>query len=188
MSLNPEIASVSYRQSVARKLPALVRVLLFLMYAAVAVFTFLGTMWGFPMLVLSLGTLFFAWYYKGEVSVTYEYQIDGYQFVIRRLSGMRSRPRNIEFARLDLSRVIIVGDQNTSVLDEAEAQFQAADKRRRLTYYTSAHDPDKPGVLMYIRGCGPEEGYLLKVYLQPTGPLLDTLRMLCPGRVLAHGD
>lgn len=188
MSLNPEIANITYRQSVTRRAPTLVRVLLILMYFCVAVFTFLGTMWGFPMLVLALGTLFFAWYYKGEISVSYEYQIDGYRLAIRRLSGTRQRPRNVLFAEIDLRRVIVIGDQNTSALEEAEALFQAAPKKRRVTYYTSAHDPDHPGVLLYAHGVGPEEGSVVRAVLQPTGPLLDTLRMLCPGKVPAHGD
>ena len=103
MSLNPEISQISYRQSVTRKAPVLMRVLLLLMYVCVGLFTFLGTMWGFPMLVLSLGTLAFAWYYKGEISVSYEYQIDGTHLTIRRLSGP-ARSRATSSSRRSTSR------------------------------------------------------------------------------------
>lgn len=71
MALNPEIAGITYRQTVIRRIPTANRVILWLMYASVAVFTFLGTMWGTLMLIPSLGTLFFAWYYKGVISVSY---------------------------------------------------------------------------------------------------------------------
>ena len=70
MNVNPTLSEISCRQSVIRKKPTYVYVLLALLYLSVAVFTFLGTMWGFPMLVLSLGTLFFAWYLGGVASVT----------------------------------------------------------------------------------------------------------------------
>ena len=188
MSLNPEVSNITLRQSIERKRTTLSIILLFLMYVCVAIFAFLGTMWGFPMLVLTLGTLFFAWYYKGVTSVTYEYQIKGHEFIIRRIWGLRGYTKNIEFARIDLSRVLVIGDQFTDVLDEAEAMFQAAPKEKRVTYYTSAHNPNRPGLLLYARGVGAEEGYIVRVYLQPSGELLHALKMLCPGRMHANGD
>lgn len=188
MALNPEIANITYRQSVIRKIPTLNKVVLALMYVSVFIFTLLGSMWGFPMLVLSLGTLFFSWYYKGVISVTYEYQLDGFDLRIRRLSGMRSKPVNVAFAHIDLSRVIVIADQWAEEAAQGEAAFMAAEKRRRVTYYTSAQDPDKPGAVLYARGVGPEEGYIVRVYLQMTGPLLDCLRRLCPGKVFTHAD
>ena len=120
--------------------------------------------------------------------MTYEYQIDGYEFIIRRIWGLRGYTKNIEFARIDLSRVIVIGDQFTEVLEEAEALFQQAPKQRRVTYYTSAHNPNRPGILLYARGVGAEEGYIVKVYLQPSGELMHVLKMLCPGKMYANGD
>lgn len=188
MALNPEIASITYRQSVIRKLTMLQKVILVLLYACVAIFTFLGTMWGTIMLLPSLGTLFFAWYYKGVVSVTYEYQLDGYDLVIRRLSGTRSKPVNVEFAHIDLARLIVVSDQFSPELAEGEALFEAASKPRRVTYYTSAQDPDKPSCMLYAHGVGPEEGMIVRVYLQPSSQLLHCLNRLCPGKVHTHAD
>ena len=188
MTPNPEVNNITLRQSIRRERRLLSTILILLMYFCVIIFTFLGTMWGFPMLVLSLGTLFFAWYYKGITSVTYEYQIDGYEFIIRRIWGLRGYTKNIEFARIDLSRVIVIGDQFTEVLEEAEAMFQQSPKQRRVTYYTSAHNPNRPGILLYARGIGQEEGYIVKVYLQPSGELMHVLKMLCPGKMYANGD
>ena len=183
-----EAANIQFRMTVERKWTPLARVVLFLMYFCVAFFTFLGTMWGFPMLILTLGTLFYAWYYKGVTTITYDYQIDGHEFTIRRIWGLRGYTKNIEFARIDLSRVIVIGDQFTDVLEEAEALFEQAPKTRRVTYYTSAHNPNRPGILLYARGVGAEEGYIVKVYLQPSGELLHALKLLCPGKMYANGD
>ena len=130
MSLNPEVNNITLRQSIRRERRMVSIILLFLMYVCVAIFAFLGTMWGFPMLVLTLGTLFFAWYYKGVTTITYDYQIDGHEFTIRRIWGLRGYTKNIEFARIDLSRVIVIGDQFTDVLEEAEALFEQAPKTR----------------------------------------------------------
>lgn len=188
MSMNVDVSNITLRQSIRRERRLISTIIIVLLYICVAIFAFLGTMWGFPMLVLTLGTLFFAWWYKGLVSITYEYQIDGYEFVIRRLWGMRAYTKNIEFARIDLKRVIVIGDQFTDVLDEAEAMFQAAPKERRVTYYTSAHNPDRPGILLYAHGVGTEEGYIVKVYLQPSGELMQVLKMTCPGKMFANGD
>ena len=135
-----------------------------------------------------LGTLFLAWYLKGTASISYEYQLDGYDFKIRRLSGMRQKPVDVLFASLDLRRVIIIGDQDGDAIFEAEAMFQAAPKHRRVTYYTSAQNPDKPSIVLYAHGYGPEEGYIVRVYLQPSNQLLSCLRKLCPGKVHSSVD
>ena len=182
MNVNPTLSEISCRQSVIRKKPTYVYVLLALLYLSVAVFTFLGTMWGFPMLVLSLGTLFFAWYLNGVASVTYEYQLDGYTLRIMRHSGMRSRPVSVEFVVLDLTQVLVIAGQDASELSDAQRRFDAAGKRR-VTYNTSAQDPDHPSVLLYAMGAGPDSGKIVRVYLQPYPQLMSCLRRLCPGKV-----
>ena len=188
MALNPQIADITYRQTVIRKIPKANRIILVLLYVCVAVFTFLGTMWGVLMLFPSLGTLFFAWYYKGVISVSYEYQLDGYDLHIRRLSGTRTRPVNKAFAYVDLQRVIVIADQFSRETEQGEAAFAAAERRRRVTYYAAEQDPDKPSCVLYARGSGPEEGYIVRIYMQPSAQLLHCLRMLCPGKVFTHDD
>lgn len=188
MSLNPDVTSITLRQSITRKKTAFQIVTLFLLYFCIVLFTFLGTMWGFPMLILTLGTLFFAWYYKGVISITYEYQIDGHDFRILRLSGTRQRPVNVEFCHLNLQDMITVVDQGTDPFFEMEKRFDILPKHKRVTYYTSAHNPDRPGVVMYANGIETEAGKLVRVYLQPSGQLLHTLKLLCPGKVIANGE
>ena len=49
MPLSPaEVSNIVYRQSVKRKIPTMKKVILIMLYIAVAIFTFLGTMWGTP--------------------------------------------------------------------------------------------------------------------------------------------
>ncbi|MBQ2990723.1 MAG: hypothetical protein IJD60_05475 [Clostridia bacterium] len=183
-----EAANLTFRMTVERKKKALYYVVLFLLYFCVILFTFLGTMWGFPMLILTLGTLFFAWYYKGCHSIVYDYEIDGYDFCIRRLSGLRQYTKNVLFVHLDLHDVIVVGAQGSDEVAEIEARFQQTPRARRVEYLTSAHDPDKPGIVMYANGIELEQGYLVKVYLQPSVHLINTLRKLCPGKVYAREE
>ena len=182
MNVNPTLSEISCRQSVIRKKPTYVYVLLALLYLSVAVFTFLGTMWGFPMLVLSLGTLFFAWYLGGVASVTYEYQLDGYTLRILRHSGMRSRPVSVEFVVLDLTRVLVIAGQGASELEDAQRRFDAAG-RQRVTYNTSAQDPDRPSAVLFCEGIGADSCRLVRVYLQPYPQVVSCLRRLCPGKV-----
>ena len=183
-----EAANLTFRMTVERKKKALYYVVLFLLYFCVVLFTFLGTMWGFPMLILTLGTLFFAWYYKGIHTITYDYELDGYDFRIRRLSGLRQYTKNVLFVHLDLHDVIVVGAQGSDEVAEIEARFQQTPRARRVEYLTSAHDPDKPGIVMYANGIELEQGYLVKVYLQPSVHLINTLRKLCPGKVYAREE
>ena len=37
-------------------------------------------------------------------------------------------------------------------------------------------------------GIGPEEGMIVRVYLQPSSQLLHCLNRLCPGKVFTHAD
>ena len=90
--------------------------------------------------------------------------------------------------QLDLHDVIVVGAQGCDETAEAEALFIQTPKARRVEYLTSAHDPDKPGYVMYARGMGPEQGYIVKVYLQTSVHLFNTLRKLCPGKVFANEE
>ena len=183
-----EISNIVYRQSVNRKIPTMNKVILIMMYISVAIFTFLGAMWGTLMLIPTLGTLFFAWYYHGVISITYDYELNGYDLHIRRISGTRAKPVNIAFAYVNLEKLIVIADQFSPELEIGESAFHAADKNHRVTYYTSAQDPDKPACVLYAHGEGPEDGYIVRIYLQATGPLLHCLKKLCPGKVHTHAE
>ena len=172
---------------VERHIPSRIRVIQFMLYASVLVFTILGSMFGPLWLFPSLGTLFFSWYFMGEARVHYEYRLNGYQFTVMRISGMRSRQKEVEFLKLDLHRLEIAADEGASILEPAQERFSKA-KPRGITYDVSAHDPDRGCAVLYARGIGEEEGRLLRVYFQPSGPLSDALRRLCPGKVRIGDD
>ncbi|MBQ7824943.1 MAG: hypothetical protein IJ337_01140, partial [Clostridia bacterium] len=127
-----QVSNIVYRQSVRRKIPTMKKVILIMLYIAVAIFTFLGTMWGTLMLIPTLGTLFFAWYYKGVITIYYDYELDGYDFHIRRVSGTRAKPVNIAFAYVNLEQLIVIADQFSPEIEIGEAAFNAADKNRRV--------------------------------------------------------
>ena len=189
MPLSPvEVSNIVYRQSVRRKIPTMNKVILIMLYIAVAILTFLGSMWGTLILIPTLGTLFLAWYYKGVVSITYDYELNGYDLHIRRISGTRVKPVNVAFAYVNLEKLIVIADQFSPEMEIGEAAFNAADKNHRVTYYTSAQDPDKPSCVLYAHGSGPEDCYIVRIYLQATGPLLHCLRKLCPGKVHTHAE
>ena len=101
---------------------------------------------------------------------------------ILRHSGMRSRPVSVEFVVLDLTRVLVIAGQGASELEEAQRRFDAAG-RQRVTYNTSAQDPDRPSAVLFCEGTGTDSGRLVRVYLQPYPQLMDCLRRLCPGKV-----
>ena len=174
--------SICYRETIERKIQSHIRVIQVLLYLSVAIFTFLGTMWGFPMLVLSLGTLFFSWYFMGLARVSYEYRLDGAMLTVLRHSGTRTRPRTEDFLHMDLKKLVILADEGVDILDEAEAASKAATPRR-ITYDVSAHDPDRGCAVAYCMGTGPEEGRWLKVYMQVTPGLLSYLNMICRDKV-----
>ena len=99
-----------------------------------------------------------------------------------RHSGMRSRPVSVEFVVLDLTQVLVIAGQDASELADAQRRFDAAGKRR-VTYNTSAQDPDRPSVVLYAMGVGPDSGMIVRVYLQPYPQVMSCLRRLCPGKV-----
>ena len=179
--------SICYRETVERTIQSHIRVIQFMLYMAVAIFTFLGSMWGFPMLVLSLGTLFFAWYFMGIARVSYEYQLDGTMLTVLRHSGMRSRPKTEDFLHMDLTKLVIMADEGVDLLDEAEAASKAATPRR-ITYDVSAHDADRGCAVAYCMGTGPEEGRWLKVYMQASPGLRSYLNMICRDKVFVHDE
>lgn len=178
-----EVQNICHRESVERHISMQTRIIQFMLYFAVIIFTFLGTMWGTLMLVPALGTLFFAWYFMGVARMSYEYQLDGYTFHVIRHSGMRSRPKQEDFLTVDLHELIALGEEGDPRLEDAERESAAA-RPKRITYNVSAHDPSRTSFIAYARGTGEEQGRMLKIYMQPSSQMRLYLKMLCPGKVI----
>lgn len=179
--------AISLRTAVQRHIPVRVRVIQFMLYFAVLVCTIMGSMFGPLWLIPSLGTLFLSWYFMGEARVHYEYRLDGYQFIVMRTSGMRSRQKEVEFLKLDLHSLDIAADEGVDILKDAQARFAQA-RPKGITYDVSAHDPDRGCAVMYAMGTGPEQSRRVRVYFQPSPALTDALRKLCPGKVRIADD
>lgn len=183
--LTAKISENEYSQTVERKIPPYIYVIIALLYVCVAIFTFLGTMWGFPMLVFSLGSLFLAWYLHGTAKVTYEYSIHGTVLTITRRSGMKIRPVVKHFAEIDLANTILAAWQGTPEAEKGEEKYSKAEKHR-VSYNTSAQDVDNPSIVVYCKGKGSEAGWIVRLYLQPTHQLIELLSKICPGKVFIH--
>lgn len=178
---------ISLRRTVERRIPGYIRIIQGLLYASVLIFTVLGSMFGFIFLPLALGTLFGSWYFMGEARVLYEYRLEGYDLTVMRISGMRSRRREVAFVNLDLHNLIAAADEGAEMLEEAEKRSLSGPKRR-VTYDVSAHDPARGCALLYAMGTGAEAGHIVRVCFQPAPDLTSALRRLCPGKVMIRDE
>ena len=176
---------ISLRRTVERRIPGYIRIIQGLLYASVLIFTVLGSMFGFIFLPLALGTLFGSWYFMGEARVLYEYRLEGYDLTVMRISGMRSRRREVAF--VNLHNLIAAADEGAEMLEEAEKRSLSGPKRR-VTYDVSAHDPARGCALLYAMGTGAEAGRIVRVCFQPAPDLTSALRRLCPGKVMIRDE
>lgn len=172
-----------YTQSVDRKIPGNVRVIQFMLYFAVLVFTIIGAMEGIIWAILALGTLFGSWYFMGVARVTYEYRLEGAHFTVLRESGLKSRRKLEPFGDFDLTKLIIMGPESHTALAQAEEDSANA-QPKRITYDVSAHDPDRICAVMYLTGTGEEQDRALKVLFQPDPQLREYIRRIAPERVV----
>lgn len=184
MAVNDEFR---YTQSVPRKIPGHVRVIQWLLYFCVVIFTILGAMWGFLWLFPALGTLFGSWYFMGAARVTYQYRLEGARLTVERTSGLKSKPKTVTFGEFDLTKLIAMAPEGSPLLEQAEAASAAASPRR-ITYDVSAHDPDKICSVMYLTGTGKESGRALKVFFQPSPELRGYIRRIAPDRVFGYEE
>ena len=175
--------TISIRRSVERKVPGYVKVIVFLLYAATLLFTILGSMFGILFLPLALGSLFGGWYLMGEARVVYEYRLDGKTLTVMRTSGMRSRQKEVEFFTLDLNDLIVVADEGTQSMQDAE-QLTRQGERKRVCYDVSAQDSNRACAFLYAKGSGADSGRFVRVCFFPYPDLVGAIRTLCPGKVM----
>ena len=171
-----------YSQTVVRHVPARVRVISFLLYAAVAFFAIIGTMGGLYWGIMAVGTLVLAWYLKGQARVSYHYELTGSRLRVERTSGFESRQRTEVFASFDLTRLRVLAPEGDPSLEEAERET-ANLRPKRITYDISAHDPRADRCVMFLEGVGEEQGRWLKVTFQPDAELRAAIRRTAPGKV-----
>ena len=174
--------SIQYLQSVQRRIPARVRLILILLYVCVVVFALVGTMMGFFWGALSVATLLLAWYLRGTAGMTYNYRLDGAMLLIERVSGFRTRPKTEEFGVFDLRRMKLMAEEGDPALEELEA-LTAAASPRRVRYDVTSHDPKQPAWVFYAEGVRQEEGRWVRVRFEPDAQMRQCIRLQCPGRL-----
>lgn len=179
------LSNISCRCAVDRKIHSSTRVIQFMLYFCVLIFVIIGAYKGFLWLIPTLGTLFFSWYYMGEARVSYEYQLDGSMFKVIRYSGVRQKPKVVQFMELDLHDLIIVSEEGTTRLEEVEAMTASA-QPKRVTYFINAQDPNRPSLVLYARGYGADAGRYVKAYMNPSAEMINCMRLVCPGKVFPY--
>ena len=179
------ISNICCRCVVDRKIHSSTRVIQVLLYFSVLVFVIIGMYGGFLWLIPTLGTLFFTWYFMGEHRVSYEYQLDGTMFKVIRYSGVRQRPKVVQFMELDLSELILVSEDGTSRTEEIE-RISAQAKPKRVTYYINAQDPNRPSLVLYAKGYGEESGRYVKAYMNPSAEMINNMKLVAPGKVFSY--
>lgn len=179
------LSNISCRCVVDRKIHSSTRVIQVLLYFSVLVFVIIGMYGSFIWLIPTLGTLFFTWYFMGEHRVSYEYQLDGTMFKVIRYSGVRQRPKVVDFMELDLRELIILSEEGTSRLEEIE-ETTAKAQPKRVTYYINTQDPNRPSLVLYAKGHGADAGRYVKAYMNPSAEMVGYMKLICPGKVFSY--
>ena len=174
-----------YAQSMPRKIPGRIRVIQWMLYFCVLIFTVMGALQGPIWLFPALGTLFGSWYFMGAARVSYQYRLEGARLTVERTSGLKSRPKTVTFGEFDLTKLIAMGPEGSPLLEKAEAASAAASPKR-ITYDVSAHDPDKICSVMYLTGLEKGQERALKVFFQPMPELRDYISRIAPDKVFGY--
>ena len=182
-----ELQKLSYTQTVQRWIPGSMRLVQIMLYVVVAMFAFIGLSGGLLWGIMAVGLLVFAWYLMGSARVTYIYHLNGSRLSVQRVSGFKSRPKTVDFAELELTKLRVMAPEDTSFLNEAEAETKDLNPKR-ITYDVSDHDPNTVCSVMYLEGVGAEGGRWLKVYFQPAPALREHIARICPGRVKGYDE
>ena len=176
------ISEMNCSHNVQRVIPAHVRVIQVLLYAAAFLFAFIGVFGGLHWGVLSVGTLVFTWYYMGVARTSFIYQLSGTRLKVQRVSGFVSRPRTEEFAQFDLPGIRIMAPEGSPLLEDEDRATRALSPKR-ITYDLTSHDRNRDVWVMFLEGSGEDAGRQVKAFIEPSAELLGCIRRAAPGRV-----
>ena len=181
------IQDMQCSHSVQRRIAAHVRIIQFLLYAAVAFFTVIGTMGGMYWGVMAVGTLVFSWYYMGVARTSFFYELAGTRLRIQRVSGFASRPKTEEFAQFDLTAMRIMAPEGSPVL-RAEDEAMRTLRPKGVVYDLTSHDRNMPVWVMYLEGAGSDAGRRVKAYIEPSRELLGCIRRAAGEKLREDGQ
>ena len=168
--------------SVQRVIPVRVRIIQGMLYAAVALFTVIGTMGGLYWGALAVGTLVFSWYFMGIARTTFLYELTGTRLRVQRVSGFASRPKTEMFGVFELSGIRVMAPEGSSRL-EAEDTATKALNPKRVVYDLTSHDKNRDVWVMFLEGAGEDQNRQVKAYIEPSPDMLKCIRRAAPGRV-----
>ena len=94
-----------------------------------------------------------------------------------------SRQKEVEFFTLDLNDLIVVADEGTQSMQDAERLTQTGE-RKRVCYDVSAQDPNRACAFLYAKGSGADSGRFVRVCFLPYPDFVGAIRRLCPGKVM----
>lgn len=176
------IRDMACSHSVQRRIAGHVRIIQFLLYAAVVFFALIGTMGGLYWGIMAVGTLVFSWYYMGVARTTFVYELTGTRLRIQRVSGFASRPKTEEFAQFDLTTMRLMAPEGSPLL-QAEDEATARSRPKRVVYDLTSHDRAMTVYVMFLEGSGADAGRQVKAFIEPSPELLSCIRRAAPGKV-----
>ena len=176
------IQDMGCSHSVQRVIPARVRIIQVMLYAAVVLFTIIGTMGGLYWGALAVGTLVFTWYYMGIARTSFLYELTGTRLRVQRVSGFASRPKTEEFAQFELSGIRVMAPEGSPLLEAEDAATKAL-RPKRVVYDLTSHDKNVDCWVMFLDGIGDDTGRQVKAYIECSPELLSCIRRAAPGRV-----
>ncbi|MGX8705433.1 MAG: hypothetical protein ACSW8J_02540, partial [bacterium] len=173
------IQDMACSHSVQRVIPVRVRIIQGMLYIAVALFTFIGTMGGLYWGALAVGTLVFSWYYMGIARTTFLYELTGTRLRVQRVSGFMSRPRTEMFGVFELSGIHVMAPEGSPRLDAEDAATKAM-RPKRVVYDLTSHDKMRDCWVMFLDGAGDDANRQVKAYIEPSLALLRCIRRAAP--------
>lgn len=176
------IQDMQCTHSVQRQIAGHVRVIQFLLYAAVVLFTIIGTMGGLYWGVMAVATLVFSWYYMGIARTSFIYNLSGTRLRVQRVSGFASRPKTEEFCQFELGSIRVMAPEGSPALEAEDAATRAL-RPRRVTYDLTSHNKNMPTWVMFLEGSGEDQGRQVKAFVELSPELLACVRRAAPGRV-----
>ena len=177
-----KIQDMACAHSVQRVIPVRVRIIQGMLYAAVALFTVIGTMGGLYWGALAVGTLVFTWYYMGIARTTFLYELTGTRLRVQRKSGFLSRPRTEMFGVFELSGIRVMAPEGSPRLEAEDAATKAL-RPKRIVYDLTSHDKNRDTWVMFLEGAGDDQNRQVKAYIEPSPEMLRCIRRAAPGRV-----
>jgi hypothetical protein len=171
--------------SVEKLVPAHIKVIKWLLYAATAVFVIIGMTGGWVWLIPTVGTLAWAWYFNNNTRVVYEYEYFNGTLDVDAVYNERKRKR---FGSFDLHELMILAPEGDERLEEYDKKTSGGvyKSHGRMTYDITTHDwqNEDQRYVMFVK----EGSRVAKVTFEPSREMLAAFRRLMPRAVFLREE